>query len=128
MKTPIPHRSIAALLPLLIATSVIAQVELSADAMRDAEDTLQSLDSNISLHSPKALDEARELARFFEKVEAHYGARADAAQGQGFAQTTRRHAETVVQSIAAGDFDSAQDALAPLTKSCKTCHEVYKKK
>lgn len=116
-----------ALLPLLIASTVLAaQAELSADEMRGAEDTLRELDSHVSLQNRKALDEARELARFFQQVGAHYTARPDAARGVDFARKSQDHAQAIAAAVEAGNYDAAQEALSDLTRSCKACHEVYK--
>ena len=118
-----------ALLPLLIAGTVLAaQAEISADEMRTAEDTLRDLDSDLSLQNRKALDEARELARFFQQVGAHYTAQPDAARGVDFARKSQDHAQAIAAAVEAGNYDAAQDALADLTRSCKACHEVYKTK
>ncbi len=45
----------------------------------------------------------------------------------GFAHHTQDLAAQTPQAIAAQEFDAAGDAVARLTRSCKTCHEVYKK-
>jgi hypothetical protein len=113
---------------LLVGTVLAAQADLSADAMRDAEDTLRSLDSNLSLQDRKALEEARELARFFQQVEGHYQSSAEGPQGVAFAKRSQQHAQAVADAVEAGNYDAAQDALGELTRSCKSCHEVYKKK
>ena len=119
----------AALLPLLIATSVLAAAaDLTADDMREAEETLHNLDSRISLQDRKALDDAKELARYFQQVEGHFSAKADATRGVEFARKSREHAAAIVKAVEAEDYDKAQDRLSDLTRSCKTCHEVYKKK
>lgn len=113
---------------LMLAGVALASTEMTADGMRDAEDLLKSLDSNVSLKlGPKALQEATELARFFRGVEAHYGAQADAQRGLGFAQASRQHAEAAAKALQAGDYDAAFDAVDALQRSCKQCHEVYKK-
>ena len=129
MSIPLKRVLSALLLPLLITGTVLAaQSELSADDMRSAEDTLRDLDSNVSLQNRKALDEARELARFFQQVGAHYTAQPDAARGVDFARKSQDHAQAIAAAVEAGDYDTAQDRLSDLTRSCKTCHEVYKAK
>jgi hypothetical protein len=126
MKT---QKALATFIPLLIAGTVLAaQAEHSADEMRSAEDTLRDLDSNVSLQNRKALDEARELARFFQQVGAHYTAQPGAARGVDFARKSQDLAQAIAAAVEAGDYDAAQDRLADLTRSCKTCHEVYKAK
>jgi hypothetical protein len=119
----------AALLPLLIATIVLAAApDLSADEMRDAEDTLRDLDSNLSLQNAKALNEAKDLAKFFQQVGAHYSAQPDATRGVDFARKSQDYAQAIATAVEAGNYDAAQDALSDLTRSCKACHEVYKNK
>lgn len=120
--------TVAALAPLLLAGAVFASVGLSAQDMREAEDTLHNLDSRISLQDRKALDDAKELARYFQQVEGHFSAKPDAARGVAFSRKSREHAAAVVAAVEGGDYDKAQDHLSDLTRSCKTCHEVYKKK
>lgn len=117
-----------ALTPLLVAGSVLAAQGVTADDMREAEDTLHELDSHISLQDHKALDEARELARYFQQVEGHFSAQADAARGVAFSRKSQADAAAIVAAVEAGNYDAAQDALGELTRSCKSCHEVYKKK
>lgn len=118
---------ITAALPLLITTAVLAAQGLSADDMRDAEDTLHNLDSRISLQDRKALDDARELAAYFKQVEAHFSTKADAARGVDFSRKSQAHANAIATAVEANNYDAAMDALSDLTRSCKTCHEVYKK-
>lgn len=118
---------ITAALPLLITTAVLAAQGLSANDMRDAEDTLHNLDSRISLQDKKALDDARELAAYFQKVEGHFSAQADAARGVEFSRKSQAHAKAIATAVEANNYDAAMDALSDLTRSCKTCHEVYKK-
>ena len=121
-------RVLALALPLLVVGSVLAaQDQLTADDMREAEETLHNLDSRISLQDKKALDDARELARYFQQVEGHFSARADAARGVEFSRKSQAHANAIVATVEAGNYDAAMDHLSDLTRSCKTCHEVYKK-
>jgi hypothetical protein len=121
-------RVLALALPLLVVGSVLAaQDQLTADDMREAEETLHNLDSRISLQDKKALDDARELARYFQQVEGHFSAKADAARGVEFSRKSQAHANAIVATVEAGNYDAAMDHLSDLTRSCKTCHEVYKK-
>ena len=121
---------------LLLATTALAVVgsvlaagfELSADTMRDAEDTVHRLDSSLSLQDPKAaLADVDELAHYFEQVESHYAQRGDKAQAAEFAKQSQQQAALVGQAVQRGDFDAAQDVLSQLTRSCKRCHEAYRR-
>ena len=121
-------RVLALALPLLVVGSVLAaQDPLTADDMREAEETLHNLDSRISLQDKKALDDAKVLARYFQQVEGHFSAKTDAARGVEFSRKSQAHAKAVVAAVEADNYDAAMDALSDLTRSCKTCHEVYKK-
>jgi cytochrome c556 len=103
-----------------------AQFEIRDDDMRDIEETLKSLDSNVALKQRKAAAEAAELQAYFQQVEAFYAAKPDAADGVAFSRKTLELAARVRAAVEAGNFDAAGDAVGQLTRSCKTCHDVYK--
>jgi cytochrome c556 len=103
-----------------------AQFEITADNMRDIEDVAKSLDSNVALKDAKAVDEARELVAFFQQVEAFYVQKGDAAQGVGFARKSHELAKQALAAVEAKNYDAAGEAVNALTRSCKTCHDVYK--
>ena len=103
-------------------------VDVDADLMRGIDDTAKSLDSNVAQKDAKAaLADARTLVETFARVEAHYGQKPETADAVGFAHRTQELAAQARKAIEAQDFDAASDAVAQLTRSCKTCHEVYKK-
>jgi cytochrome c556 len=103
--------------------------EITADAMRDIEDTTKSLDSNVALKDAKtAVEQAKEVAAFFQQVEGFYTQKGDAADAVGFACKTHELAAQVQAAVDAQNFDAANEAVSQLARSCKTCHEVYKKK
>lgn len=112
----------------LCSAGLPAGFTLSADDMRTIEDTLHSLDSNVTLKDRRSLEEAREIAAFFEQVEGWYAAKADAPQGRDLAKATFGHAGAIAQAVEAGNFDAAQESVALLTRSCKRCHDLYKGK
>jgi len=105
-----------------------AQLEVDEDVMRGIEDTMKSLDSNVSLKAGKAATaEARELAELFAQIEAYYLRKGDAADAVLFSRKTHDLAAQVLKSVEAQDFDAAGDAVSLFIKSCKSCHNVYKK-
>ncbi|HEX3139984.1 MAG TPA: hypothetical protein VHQ87_08015 [Rhizobacter sp.] len=112
----------------LLGSVASAQFEITADAMRDIEDTTKSLDSNVALKEAKsAVAEAKELVVFFRQVEGYYALKPDAADAVGYARKTHELAAQALAAIEAQNFDQAGDSVAALTRSCKTCHDVYKK-
>ena len=104
-----------------------ASIEVDADLMRGIDDTAKGLDSDISQQDGHAAVEARELVDTFAKIEAHYADKPETADAAGFAHRTQALAAQTLKAIEAKDFDAAGDAVAQLTRSCKSCHEVYKK-
>ena len=114
---------------LVVVTSALsADVDVDADLMRGVDDTAKSLDSNVAQKDAKAAAaDARSLVETFAQVEAHYGAKPETADAVGFAHHTQDLAAQALKAIEANDFDAAGEAVNQLTRSCKTCHEVYKK-
>lgn len=110
----------------VICGAASAQFEITADDMRDIEDTFKSLDSNVVLKDKKAAAEARELVAYFQKVEGHYATQPDKASGVGFARKTHELASQLAAAVEAGNFDAASEAASQLPRSCKACHDVYK--
>ena len=103
-------------------------VDVDGDLMRGIDDTAKSLDSDVAQKDAKAaLADARSLVETFARIESHYGRKPETADAVGFAHQTQELAAKALKAIEAQDFDAAGDAVNQLTRSCKTCHEVYKK-
>ena len=114
----------------LLGTALCAAeaVDVDGDLMRGIDDTAKSLDSEVAQKDAKAaLADARSLVETFARIESHYGQKPETADAMGFAHRTQALAAQAFKAIEAQDFDAAGDAVAQLTRSCKTCHEVYKK-
>ena len=114
----------------LLGTALCAAdaVDVDGDLMRGIDDTAKSLDSEVAQKDAKAaLADARSLVETFARIESHYGQKPETADAVGFAHKTQDLAAQALKAIEAQDFDAAGDAVAQLTRSCKTCHEVYKK-
>ena len=103
-------------------------IDVDGDLMRNIDDTAKSLDSDVAQKDAKAATaDAKSLVDTFARIESHYGQKPETADAVGFAHHTQALADQALKAIAANDFDAAGDAVAQLTRSCKTCHEVYKK-
>ena len=103
-------------------------IDVDGDLMRGIDDTAKSLDSEVAQKDAKAaLADARSLVETFARIESHYGQKPETADAVGFAHKTQDLAAQALKAIEAQDFDAASEAVAQLTRSCKTCHEVYKK-
>ena len=119
---------IAAAQVAVAGSALCAAFDIDADLMRGIDDTAKSLDSNVAQKDAKAAGaDARALVESFARVESHYSEKPETADAAGFAHRTHALAQQALQAIEAQDFDAAGDAVAQLTRSCKNCHEVYKK-
>jgi len=118
----------AALHLALLGGVMSAQFEVSADDMREMEDTVRDLDSHVALKEKEAAAAARGMAAYFQKLEAHYAATPATADAVGFARKSHELADQVAKAVEGGDFEAAADSVGQLTRSCKTCHDVYKNK
>jgi hypothetical protein len=123
------RRLLIAAVPLMLAAGALcAPFDIDGDLMRGIDDTAKSLDSNVAQKDAKAAAaDARSLVDTFAQVESHYAQKPETADAVGFAHHTQELAAQALKAIEASDFDAAGDAVAHLTRSCKNCHEVYKK-
>ena len=112
----------------LAASALCATFDVDADLMRGIDDTAKSLDSNVAQKEARAAGaDARSLVETFARIESRYGEKPETADAVGFAHHTGELAQQALKAIEAQDFDAAGEAVNQLTRSCKTCHEVYKK-
>lgn len=112
-----------------IAAPIVSYSEVDEDFMTAMEDLNKSLTSNLALKDAKAsASEAAEMQKMFDEVEAFFIKKADAADGVKWAQESRDLSALIVKSVSANDFDTASQNAVALSKTCKACHKIYKKK
>ena len=112
----------------IAGSALCATFDIDGDLMRGIDDTAKSLDSNVAQKEARAAGaDARSLVETFARVESHYAEKSETADAAAFAHRTQALAQQALQAIEARDFDAAGDAVAQLTRSCRNCHEVYKK-
>jgi hypothetical protein len=117
------------LLAILISITATAHAEVDRDFMTEMEDINKSLTSNIAVNDAKAATaDAEEIRKMFDEVEAFFLKKGDAADGVKWAQESRDLAALISKSLAAKDFDGASQNAVTLSKTCKACHKIYKKK
>jgi len=114
---------------LLLAGAAFSEgIDIDGELMRGIDDTAKSLDSNVaSKDGTAAAADARSLVETFARVESHYGDKPDTADAVGFAHRTQELAAQALKAIEARDFDAAGEAVNQLTRSCRNCHDKYKK-
>ena len=129
-KHPAGTKAIVAFAVLAAMAGVVrsAEEELGTDLMQAIEDSNKSLASNIALKAGKgASTDAKELTEMFAKVEAFYVQKGDAPDAVDLARKSRELAQQILGSVAANDYATATDAATTLSRTCKTCHNFYKK-
>jgi len=96
--------------------------------MHSIEDNNKSLASNIAIKAAKeASSDARELNEMFAAVEAFYARKGDAPDAVELAKKSRALSAQILESVSASDFGAATDSATTLSRTCKTCHNYYKK-
>lgn len=105
-----------------------ADEELGADLMQSIEDTNKSLASNIATQNTKgAASDAKELSEMFTQVESFYVHKGDAADAVELARKSRTLSGELIKLIGASEFDKATHTATDLSRTCKACHNFYKK-
>jgi len=120
--------AVAAALLALAGSVRSAEDELDTDLMQSIEDSNKSLASNIGIKDGKgASTDAKDLTEMFAKVEAFYVKKGDAADAVDLSKKSLDLSGQILKQIAAKDFDTATDTATTLSRTCKTCHNFYKK-
>ncbi len=102
--------------------------EIGDDFMQAVEDTNKSLAANIADRNQKAsLADARELEAMFTKVEAFYVGKGDAEDAVGLSKKSRTLSIEIGRHVDGKNFDAATVTATELSRTCKACHNFYKK-
>lgn len=114
---------------ILFAGSVWAAVaELDSDLMQAVEDANKSMASNIALKDKKgSLSDATELGGMFAEIEHYYVSKGDAEDAVKLSRKSRELVADILKSVNGGDFDHATNLATDLSRTCKSCHNFYKK-
>ena len=124
------HKSIifTGVLATLVGSAMSADVELDTDLMHTIEDTNKSLAANIAAKDAKSsTNDAKELEALFGKVEEYFVTKGDADDAVALSKKIKALSSDIVKSVSASDFDAATNFATTLSRTCKTCHNFYKK-
>jgi cytochrome c556 len=115
---------------MLAAGAALADIDLQDfddDLMRDMDTAIKDLEPVIGAKNTAAATQDAELLRDgFKQTEDYFVKKGGASDAVDFARHSEELTATVLKSIAANDFDAAGNAARTLSKSCRTCHDVYK--
>ncbi|MEA3179371.1 MAG: hypothetical protein QOI59_2894 [Gammaproteobacteria bacterium] len=113
----------------LVAAGIVSLdlADFNDDVMRDMDDTMKRLDSDIAMRDAKSVasDSAsiREGLGYAQQYFTKKGNVEDAVQ---WARQAQDLVEAVTNAVQAGDFDSSLSKYDLLVKTCRACHDVYK--
>jgi hypothetical protein len=95
--------------------------------MRDMDDAIQELDSNVGGQDRDAsLANVQILRDGLSWAEKYFSKKPEAPRDAGLAREGQEHLARVAQSLEAGDFEAASTSVRGVVRSCKACHEAYK--
>jgi hypothetical protein len=102
-------------------------IDMDQDLMQVIDDTTKEVNSNLALKDAKAATaDAEQLENYFKEVETIFVQQGQADDGVALAKQARAAAIELGKSVNANDFDTAQINARSLTRTCKSCHDVYK--
>jgi cytochrome c556 len=121
---------LCALLVVLTSGAVGADIDLrdfDDDLMRDMDTAIKDLEPVLGAKNATAANGDAELLRDgFKQTEDYFAKKGAAADAVDFARKSQELTATVLKDISANDFDAAATSARALSKSCRTCHDVYK--
>jgi len=118
------------LLPALCwaGVALTAPDAIDSDLMQALEDHNTELASNLAQADAKAADtNAAEMLKLLQQVQAFYTARGDAPDAVAVSAQGLQLAARIRQQVATRQFEAAAGTATDLSRSCKSCHNVYKK-
>lgn len=123
--------SIATGLAVMLAVGVVfaqaIHIDMDQDLMQVIDDTTKDVNSNLALKDAKAAAaDAQQLESYFKEVESIFVQHGQVEDGVDLAKQAQQAAIDLEKSVATDDFDAAQTHVRALTRTCKSCHDVYK--
>jgi hypothetical protein len=112
----------------IMASGLLHAGTVDEDSMGLMKDKQKSLSSNLSLNDTKgATDDANEILDMFNDVEDFFIKKGNAQDAVDWTKQSKDMLSTIVKYVGAKDFDTAAKTSVTLAKTCKECHNIYKK-
>lgn len=113
---------------LLVVSAARAEGEFDMDFMQTVEDVSKDIVSNISGGDGAAATAGiKELDGYLAQVEAHYGKKGNTQDAVDITREGRSLLSNIGQLVAARNFDEANAKYSEFSRTCKSCHRIYKK-
>ena len=119
--------ALALLVTLASAAANIDLTDFNDDIMRNMDDTVKTLDSDLAGHDGKsAQTDARVIQDGLHWAEDYFTRKGNVADAVQLAKRGEDLASDVAKSAASNDFDAALASYDSLVKTCRRCHDAYK--
>jgi hypothetical protein len=101
--------------------------DFNDDVMRDMDDTMKRLDSDIATRDAKSVAGDTALIREGLKyAQDYFTKKGNVDDAVRWAKQAQELAEAVGSAVQANDFDTSLNKYDALVKTCRSCHDVYK--
>lgn len=114
--------------PLVAAGTVNLDLsDFNDDVMRDMDDTMKRLDSDIATRDTRAVaSDSVSIREGLKYAQDYFTKKGNIEDAVRWATQGQELAEAVANAVQAGDFDTSLSKYDSLVKNCRSCHDVYK--
>ncbi len=113
----------------LVANISVAEeksAEMDVELMQTIEQVNDSLSSNIAMEDVEAsVSDAQLLNELFVLVEQHFIAQGSNDDATKLAEKSKNSTTEIVDLLQSKNFTAAAEVAIDLSRSCKSCHDIY---
>jgi hypothetical protein len=113
--------------PLVRATISLDLTDLNDEVMREMDDTMKRLDSNIATRNATSVaTDARSIRDGLKWAQDYFTKKGNVEDAVKWAKQGQDLADAVARSAQSSDFDTSLSTYDSLVKTCRACHDAYK--
>ncbi len=120
-------KNIGAVLLLVFATALTAQMRDLEDGMKAVKNQMDALAKMETKSGEKAMESAERLAMVYELMIPYWRARG-AADAVKLSEEGKSAATRLASAAFAADAAKADEAFKAIGATCKSCHDAYREK
>ena len=114
--------------PLVAAGTVSLDLsDFNDDVMRDMDDTMKRLDSDIATRGATSVAaDAQSIRDGLKWAQDYFTKKGNVEDAVNWARQGQDLADAVAKSARSSDFDTSLNTYDSLVKTCRACHDAYK--
>ena len=113
--------------PLVQATVSLDLTDFNDDVMRDMDDTMKRLDSDIATRNAASVTtDAQSIRDGLKWAQDYFTKKGNVEDAVKWARQGQDLADAVARSAQSSDFDTSLSTYDSLIKTCRACHDAYK--